>query len=309
MMTRETKSVKADLESPGVEKTARLLAVGFEYVGSSDLKGSCKGRFSMRRHGLELRGWMWALRLGSVAVGLGVVGACGLVLAQQGQIGDQAGAGQFQQDDPGLQGPVLVQQASYVIGQQIFADFARDEVELNVAALIQGIQDAAEGRESKVPAEKVEAIMLAFTRQVQARQQQRLQEMADRNLQEGQAFLKENALKPGIKQLENGVQYQVLVAGEGASPAETDAVTVHYVGTLIDGTVFDSSVARGTPATFPLNQVIEGWTKTIPRMKVGDKWKVFIPSNLAYREAGRLPNIQPNQTLIFEIELLGIGNR
>lgn len=273
----------------------------------------------MRRHGLVLRKWLRACGLVGVAVGLGVLGSTSGTLAQQGQIGDQAGAGQAgagqagagqaQQDDPSLQGPALVQQASYIIGQQIFADFARDEVELNVAALIQGIQDAAEGRESKVPADKVEAIMMAFTRQVQARQQQRLQEMADRNLQDGLAFLKENALKPGIKQLENGVQYQVLAEGEGASPAETDSVTVHYVGTLIDGTVFDSSVARGTPATFPLNQVIEGWTKTIPRMKVGDKWKVFIPSNLAYREAGRLPNIQPNQTLIFEIELLGINNR
>ncbi len=266
----------------------------------------------MRRHGLVLRGWLRDCGLVCVAAGLGVLGSTSGALAQQGQIGDQAGAGQAgqaQQEDPSLQGPALVQQASYVIGQQIFADFARDEVELDVAALIQGIQDAAEGRESKVPADKVEAIMMAFTRQVQARQQQRLQEMADRNLQEGLAFLKENALKPGIKQLENGVQYQVLAAGDGASPAETDSVTVHYVGTLIDGTVFDSSVARGTPATFPLNQVIEGWTKTIPRMKVGDKWKVFIPSNLAYREAGRLPNIQPNQTLIFEIELLGINNR
>lgn len=263
----------------------------------------------MRRHGLVFGGWAWACGLSCAVLGMSAFGSVGLLVAQQGQIGDQAGAGQVQQDDPSLQGPALVQQASYVIGQQIFADFARDEVELDVAALIQGIQDAAEGRESKVPADKVEAIMMAFTRQVQARQQQRLQEMADRNLQEGQAFLKENALKPGVKQLENGVQYLVLAAGDGASPAETDSVTVHYVGTLIDGTVFDSSVARGTPATFPLNQVIEGWTKTIPRMKVGDKWKVFIPSNLAYREAGRLPNIQPNQTLIFEIELLGIGNR
>ena len=131
--------------------------------------------------------------------------------------------------------------------------------------------------------------------------------MADKNLRDGQQFLKDNAVKPGVKQLENGVQYLVMATGNGPSPTETDSVTVHYVGTLIDGTVFDSSVARGQPATFPLNQVIEGWTKTIPRMKVGDKWKVFIPSNLAYREAGRMPNIQPNSTLIFEIELLGIG--
>jgi FKBP-type peptidyl-prolyl cis-trans isomerase FklB len=233
----------------------------------------------------------------------------GSAFGQQGQIGDQANAAGLVQDAADLQGPALVQQASYVIGQQIFADFARDQVEIDVKALLQGIQDAAEGKPSKVPQERIEAIMTAFSRQVQAKQQLKLQEMADRNLREGQAFLKENSLKSGVKQLENGVQYEVLAAGNGGSPTETDEVTVHYVGSLIDGTIFDSSVARGAPATFPLNQVIEGWTKTIPRMKVGDKWKVFIPSNLAYKETGRMPNIQPNQTLIFEIELLGFKSR
>jgi len=232
-----------------------------------------------------------------------------MAVGQQGRIGDQTNAAGLNQEVADLQGPALVQQASYVIGQQIYADFARDQVEIDIKALIQGIQDAAEGKEPKVPLDRVEAVMMAFSRQVQAKQQLMLQEMADRNLREGLAFLKENALQPGVKQLDNGVQYVVIAAGTGGSPSETDEVTVHYEGSLIDGTVFDSSVARGTPATFPLNQVIEGWTKTIPRMKVGDKWKVFIPSGLAYKEAGRLPNIQPNQTLIFEIELLGFKAR
>ncbi|MBL8889434.1 MAG: FKBP-type peptidyl-prolyl cis-trans isomerase [Planctomycetaceae bacterium] len=246
----------------------------------------------------------------SVGLVLGLFCSAGSANAQQGQIGDAApGGGQTAQNDPELQGPALIQQASYLIGQQIFNDFARDQVEINVEALIQGIKDAAEAKPSTIPAERAQAIMMAFAKSVQAKQQQLLQQMADTNLKAGQAFLKENALKPGIKQLENGVQYEVLQTGKGASPAETDTVTVHYTGTFIDGTVFDSSVENGQPATFPLTQVIEGWTKTIPRMKVGDKWRVFIPSNLAYRETGKAPVIQPNQTLIFEIELLDVKPR
>jgi len=225
-----------------------------------------------------------------------------LLSAQQGQITDQLGENAVpRQDDPSLEGPALVQQASYVIGQQLVADFKQGYLDVDAQALLQGIQDAFEGRESKIPADRVPAIMMAFTR----KQQQKMQEMADRNLAAGQQFLKENALKPGVKQLENGVQYIVMQAGTGPSPKETDKVTVHYVGSFIDGTVFESSIDRGEPATFMLNGVIEGWSKTIPRMKVGDKWKLFIPSSLAYREFGQ-PGIQPNQTLIFEIELLDI---
>lgn len=247
-----------------------------------------------------------------VSVGLLLASFCSAnpANAQQGQIGDAVrGTEQAAQDDPELQGPALIQQASYLIGQQIFNDFARDQVDINVEALIQGIKDAAEAKPSTIPAERAQAVMMAFAKSVQAKQQQLLQQMADTNLKAGQEFLKENALKPGIKQLENGVQYEVLQSGNGPSPTETDTVTVHYTGTFIDGTVFDSSVTSGKPATLQLTRVIEGWTKTIPRMKVGDKWRIFIPSNLAYRETGQAPVIQPNQTLIFEIELLDVKPR
>lgn len=248
-------------------------------------------------------GWL----VGTV-IGVACSHAAGVGLAQQGRIGDApAGAGPATQEV--VDDPALTQQASYLLGQQIYNDFARDQVEINLEALIQGLQDAAGKKPSAIPADKVEAIMTAFFQQVQAKQQKWLQEVSDKNLRDGQAFLKDNAVKAGVKQLENGVQYQVLQDGTGVSPSEADTVTVHYIGSLIDGTVFDSSVARGEPATFGLNQVIEGWTKTIPRMKVGDKWRVFIPSNLAYRESGRMPNIQPNSTLIFEIELLDVKSR
>lgn len=263
--------------------------------------------------GFEARRRAWLL---GVAVGFICGNAAMVGNSQTGQIGDtgrtaEAGTSGVpaNQETAEIPEPVLIQQASYLLGQQIYNDFARDQVELNIEALVQGIQDAAGGKPSAIPAERVEIIMKTFFQRVQANQQKWLQEISDKNLRDGQAFLKDNALKPGVKQLENGVQYLVLQEGKGASPAETDTVTVHYVGTSIDGTVFDSSVARGEPATFGLNQVIEGWTKTMPRMKVGDKWRIFIPSNLAYRETGRMPNIQPNQTLIFEIELLDVKTR
>jgi FKBP-type peptidyl-prolyl cis-trans isomerase FklB len=253
-----------------------------------------------------MKAWRFSLLIGAV-IGM-VYGDSEVGLAQQGRIGDVPPSGAAAPKDI-PDDPALTQQASYLLGQQIFNDFARDQVDINLEALIQGMQDAAGKKPSAIPADRVEAIMTTFFKQVQAKQQRWLQEVSDKNLRDGQAFLKENAVKPGVKQLENGVQYIVMQEGTGASPTETDTVTVHYEGTLIDGTVFDSSVARGEPATFGLTQVIEGWTKTIPRMKVGDKWRVFIPSNLAYRENGRMPNIQPNATLIFEIELLDVKTR
>ena len=122
----------------------------------------------------------------------------------------------------------------------------------------------------------------------------------------GQAFLARNAERDGVITTASGLQYEVLVEGDGQSPAATDLVTVHYTGTLIDGTVFDSSVERGQPAEFPANRLIAGWVEALQLMQVGDKWKLFVPSDLAYGERGAGGAIGPNQTLIFEIELLGV---
>jgi len=124
---------------------------------------------------------------------------------------------------------------------------------------------------------------------------------------EGQTFLAENAKKQGIVTTGSGLQYQVLREGKGAKPGPTDEVTVHYKGTLINGTEFDSSYSRGEPATFPLNRVISGWTEGVQLMKVGAKYRFFIPSEMGYGERGAPPNIPPDSVLIFDVELLRIG--
>jgi FKBP-type peptidyl-prolyl cis-trans isomerase len=128
----------------------------------------------------------------------------------------------------------------------------------------------------------------------------------DKNLKEGDDFLTANGKKEGVKTLPSGLQYKVIKSGTGRSPKATDTVKVHYNGTLTDGTVFDSSVQRGEPATFPVNQVIPGWTEALQLMKEGDKWQLYIPSKLAYGEQGAGGKIGPNSALIFDVELLSI---
>ncbi|KXK41853.1 MAG: Peptidylprolyl isomerase [Bacteroidetes bacterium OLB11] len=126
------------------------------------------------------------------------------------------------------------------------------------------------------------------------------------NLEAGLSFLEENKKKEGVVSLPSGLQYEVLQEGDGAKPKETDTVTCHYHGMLIDGKVFDSSVQRGIPASFPLNRVISGWTEALQLMNVGSKWRLYLPPHLAYGEQQAGPMIGPNSTLIFEVELLGI---
>lgn len=134
----------------------------------------------------------------------------------------------------------------------------------------------------------------------------RQDEMLTRNLEEGKAFLAENGKNEKVVTLPSGLQYEVLTEGNGAKPAATDKVKCHYHGTLLDGTVFDSSVQRGEPALFGVNQVIKGWVEALQLMSVGSKWRLFIPSHLAYGEQGAGNSIEPNSTLIFDVELLGI---
>ena len=136
----------------------------------------------------------------------------------------------------------------------------------------------------------------------------RVESPADVNLREGQEFLAANANKDGVVTLESGLQYKVLIPGTGAIPLSTDKVNVHYHGTLIDGTVFDSSVERGSPTSFGVTQVIQGWIDALQLMKTGSKWILYIPSDLAYGKRGSGQKIEPNATLIFEVELLSINN-
>jgi FKBP-type peptidyl-prolyl cis-trans isomerase FklB len=130
---------------------------------------------------------------------------------------------------------------------------------------------------------------------------------SEANLQAGQKFLDENGKRPGVVVLASGLQYEIITEGTGPKPTATDKVTCHYHGTLIDGTVFDSSVRRGQPATFPLNMVIKGWTEGLQLMTVGSKWRFFIPPQLAYGDRQVSAQIGPNSTLIFDVELLGIS--
>ncbi len=132
-------------------------------------------------------------------------------------------------------------------------------------------------------------------------------EKATANLKAGQTFLEANKQRPGVIELPSGLQYEVITKGNGTKPLARDKVTCHYHGTLIDGTVFDSSVKRGQPATFPLNMVIKGWTEGLQLMEVGSKWRFFIPPQLAYGERQTGAHIGPNSTLIFEVELLGVN--
>ena len=132
------------------------------------------------------------------------------------------------------------------------------------------------------------------------------EEMLNKNLETGIAFLEENSKKENVVPLPSGLQYEILTEGNGPKPKATESVKCHYHGTLLDGTVFDSSVQRGEPAVFGVNQVIKGWVEALQLMSVGSKWKLFIPSNLAYGSQGAGNSIEPNSTLIFEVELLGI---
>lgn len=199
------------------------------------------------------------------------------------------------------------QKASYAIGMKFGEGMGRDlKDELDVDAFYQGFDDGFSGGESKMTQEEMVAAMNAL----QARKMQEQQEAQSKALEEnkasGDVFLEENKARDGVVVTESGLQYEVITKGEGESPDENDKVNVHYHGTLPDGTVFDSSVDRGEPISFPVNGVIKGWTEALQLMKVGDKWKLFIPSDLAYGARGAGPKIGPNQALVFEVELLGV---
>ena len=174
-------------------------------------------------------------------------------------------------------------------------DFNRDD-------LIRGIFDALGGKELGISQEQFQQAMQAFGNKVQARMAEKSKEQLAKSTQ----FLEENKKKEGVQSTQSGLQYKVITAGSGATPTAQSQVTVHYEGKLINGTVFDSSLKRGQPATFPVGGVIPGWTEALQRMKVGDKWQLFIPPNLAYGEQGASGAIGPNETLIFEVELLEV---
>jgi FKBP-type peptidyl-prolyl cis-trans isomerase FklB len=199
--------------------------------------------------------------------------------------------------------------ASYLIGQNVGSSFKQqglDSGAVEVDAVIKGIKDALAGVKPPFKDQEIQEILMAFQQELMHRTDSLRTLKAANNFKQGKEFLEKNAKESGVVVLPSGLQYKVLVKGSGKVPTENSTVTVHYTGTLIDGTVFDSSYERGEPATFPVNGVIAGWTEALQLMPAGSKWKLFIPSELAYGEMGGGQTIGPNAVLIFEVELLSV---
>jgi FKBP-type peptidyl-prolyl cis-trans isomerase FklB len=194
-----------------------------------------------------------------------------------------------------------MEKVSYSLGVNVAKSVKNQGLEsIDSEAIAQAFTDVFEGNELKISEQESNVILQEYFGKL-------AQKAQSQNVEAGQNFLAENAKRDGVVTTATGLQYEVLTEGSGDSPKETDQVTVHYHGTLIDGTVFDSSVERGQPATFPVNGVIPGWVEALQLMNPGAKFKLFIPSNLAYGERGTGGAIGPNATLIFEVELISIG--
>lgn len=193
-----------------------------------------------------------------------------------------------------------MEKVSYALGLSLGNNLLGSGVKtLDYALMAKGIQDVMEGNAPDMSYEDAQAVINEFFGKLQA-------EMTEKAQGEGKAFLAENAKRTEVVTLESGLQYEILTSGNGATPTAADSVTVHYHGTTLDGNVFDSSVSRGEPATFGVTQVISGWVEALQLMPVGSKWKLYIPSDLAYGAQGAGQAIAPHATLIFEVELISI---
>jgi FKBP-type peptidyl-prolyl cis-trans isomerase FklB len=204
--------------------------------------------------------------------------------------------------------PVLKDQrdkVSYIIGMDIGMNLKKQAIDIDSNILAKGVKDALSGAKPLLTQKEIQETMAAFQKEMMAKKE----EVAKQNKKDGEIFLSENKKKEGVKTLLSGLQYKVIKAGTGKKPKSTDTVTVHYRGTLIDGTEFDSSYKRGQTVSFPVSGVIPGWTEGLQLMEEGAKWQLFIPSNLAYGERGTGGIIGPNATLIFEVELVSIQEK
>lgn len=198
------------------------------------------------------------------------------------------------------------QKLSYMLGQQIGNNIKESPTEIDIDIFVSGIRDSLKGNKSLLSDEETNQVRQEFSRQVQETRNQKMAALSGKNLKDGEAFLAENKKKEGIVTTDSGLQYKVLKQGDGPKPQSTDKVTVHYRGTLLDGTEFDSSYKRGQPASFQVGGVIRGWTEALQLMNVGSKYQLFIPAGLAYGQRGAGQKIGPNSMLIFDVELLNI---
>jgi len=195
---------------------------------------------------------------------------------------------------------------SYIIGTDIGKNLKKQSIDVNPDLLFKGIKDAFAGDKFLLTDQEIQEVMGAFQQEMIAKQTEKMSKAAAANKKEGEAFLEANKKKDSVVTLPSGLQYKVIVEGTGKMPTATDTVTTHYRGTLIDGTEFDNSYKRGEPATFPVSGVIAGWTEALQHMKAGSKWKLYIPSNLAYGDRGAGQLIGPGATLLFDIELISV---
>lgn len=217
-----------------------------------------------------------------------VFGVSGLAMAQDGQLKTEK------------------DKVSYMVGMQIGGSLTQIKDEIDLAVVTRAIEASLKGETPLLTPEQAMEVQKNFAERLQAKHAAQLQEAATKNKAEGEAFLAKNKSAAGVQTTGSGLQYKIEKAGNGPKPTATDTVKVHYTGTLLDGTKFDSSVDRGQPAQFALNAVIPGWTEALALMPVGSKWTLWIPSNLAYGDRGTPGPIGPNATLKFEVELLEI---
>jgi FKBP-type peptidyl-prolyl cis-trans isomerase FklB len=198
------------------------------------------------------------------------------------------------------------EKTSYAVGVQMGTDMRHYGVEVDPDVVARGFRDAYSGGKLLLNDQQMSETLAGVSKIIAAKSPELMKQDAERNRQEGEAFLAQNAKKEGVKTLPSGLQYKVLRAGTGRTPKLTDTVAVNYRGTFIDGTEFDSSYGRGQPFVFQVNRMIKGWVEALQLMSVGAKWQLFVPPQLAYGEQGSPPAIGPNETLIYEVDLLSI---
>ena len=198
-----------------------------------------------------------------------------------------------------------VDKVSYSIGVQLGQNFKQQEIEISVESMMRGLRDAMAGKTLALSEDEMQKVMMDFQQRMMAKQKERQQAEAAKNLAKGMAFLEANGTKEGVTVLPSGLQYKIIQKGTGRTPTINDRVKTNYRGTFIDGTEFDSSYKRNKPVEFPVKGVIKGWTEALQLMKEGGKWELYVPANLAYGEQD-IRGIPGNSTLIFEIELLEV---
>jgi FKBP-type peptidyl-prolyl cis-trans isomerase FklB len=201
----------------------------------------------------------------------------------------------------------MSEQVGYSFGYSFGRSNADAMKDMDVNAFIEGLKTATQGKSASLSDEEITRVLTQYKKQSEAKQLIELKQKAEQNAKIGAAFLADNAKKADVKVTKSGLQYQVLKEGQGKSPKVNSTVKVDYEGRLIDGTVFDSSIARNQPASFQVSQVIQGWTEGLQLMKEGAKYRFFIPANLAYGQIGSGDAIEPNSTLIFDVELIEIA--